>query len=233
MKKFFRSVVFGILLGFLAVFFLKAESVETINLGVLYGVVVVFERALTEFIKAYIREEPQDKYKIPSTVHMLGRVVEGRGKRLLTGLVFGLGSVLLTLLVFSIGQKTSLGRLFGGMVFGLAGGLLVAVGGCLKDAPIEGFDVLKFMRSPVISAFAGILLSHLSGSYGVVLLSSIGVERMVTELYKSFFRPASPGKFKSEKPVYETWLQRRRIFVIPYAVSWLAFLVFFAFSLRL
>jgi len=75
-KSFLRSLVFGVLLTFFAVFFLKWEGITAINLGVLYAMVMLLERALTEGIKAYLREESQDKYKIPSRVHMLGRVVE-------------------------------------------------------------------------------------------------------------------------------------------------------------
>jgi len=153
-------------------------------------------------------------------------------ERTVTGFVFSLGFVLFTLFVFNTSGMIS-NVLLAGLLSGLTGGLLIAVGGCLKDAPIEGFNLLKFIRSPMIATIAGVLFSGYASSHGVLMLSAMGIERMITEFYKTFLEKTAPGKFKASKPVYVDWLKRRRILVFPYVLTWLAFLTFFAFNLSL
>lgn len=230
-KKFFRSVILGALLALFGMLFLRMEGVTTINLGVMWGFTMILERGFTEFIKAYIRDEPQDKYRIPSTVHVLGRVIKNKSKRLLTGLVFTLGFILFTLFVFSITSGSSSNKLVSGMLFGFIGGMLIALGGGLKDAPIEGFERIKFMRSPFIALIAGGFLSYFTENYGVIMLSSMGVERMVTEAYKSFLKAQGPGKFKSGRPTNREWIEKRRVLIIPYLITWLMLAVLFKFGI--
>ena len=69
---------------------------------------------------------------------------------------------------------------------GFIGGLLVAIGGALKDAPYEGFDAATFMRSPVIGSVWGVVLGTALPRVPpvVVGLSTIGLERVTIETMK-------------------------------------------------
>jgi len=73
-----------------------------------------------------------------------------------------------------------------GAVIGGLAGLAVAIGGAIKDAPYEGFEVKKFIRSPIIGAIAGaILYSKFPDLHPAVGFTSvIGIERIVVEMYK-------------------------------------------------
>lgn len=232
-RKFFRSILLGLLAAFMAKIFLATQGLHFINLGVMYGIIVVTERAVTELGKSYFRNELQDKYKIPSRAHFLGTVVKSNARRMLMGIGYTIAFILFTLGVFAIPTNVIQNRLFAGMLFGLVGGLLMALGGGLKDAPIEGFDAVKFMRSPVIGLAAGGVLSSLTNSYGAIMLAAMGIERMITEAYKTFVKKSTPGKFKASKPAYPIWIEKRKIFVIPYLTSWIVFLLAFAIGINL
>lgn len=80
---------------------------------------------------------------------------------------------------------------------GFVSGLLVALGGSIKDAPYEGFEVGKFIRSPIIGAVeAPILGKAFKEPHPVLLgLSTIACERITVETYK-LIRVQTPGKFK-------------------------------------
>jgi len=231
--KYLRSVALGVLVAFGGALFLRVEGVNTVNLGVMYAFAVILERAVTELMKGYIREEPQDKYRIPSTVHVLGRIIKNRRKRLFTGLAFTLAFIVFTTFMFGITGMGSSNRLVTGTLFGLTGGMLIALGGGLKDAPIEGFDRLKFMRSPCVAAAAGAFLSQYTSEYGLIMLASMGLERMVTEAYKSFVKTRAPGKFKAEKPADRMWIERRGVFAVPYIATWAAFILFLGHTIAL
>ncbi|MDD5110983.1 MAG: hypothetical protein PHG85_00390, partial [Candidatus Altiarchaeota archaeon] len=224
--------VFGAVLAPVGFFFLASLSVSQVSLGVLFAIAVLIERAVTELLKGYLRNEPQDKYKIPSTVHLLGRVVKGGGKRVILGALATAVFIALTLLMFSLDME-GLGRPAVGAVFGFLGGLLIAVGGGLKDAPIEGFDCGKFFRSPLVAMLSGLLLSFFAGNPGVLMLASMGGERMVTEAYKTFVKKSVPGKFRAAAPSYPDWTRRRMALVLPYAATWIVFALSLSSSIRL
>lgn len=69
---------------------------------------------------------------------------------------------------------------------GFVGGLLVALGGALKDAPYEGFDPATFWRSPVIGTVWGAVVgcAFPRASPYLVGLSTIGLERLTVEAMK-------------------------------------------------
>ena len=83
-----------------------------------------------------------------------------------------------------------------GALVGLASGLSVAIGGAIKDAPYEGFNLLKFLRSPIIGLVEGAVISKLITNVNPYLLyfSVIGTERITTETYK-LLRATKPMKF--------------------------------------
>ena len=79
---------------------------------------------------------------------------------------------------------------------GFASGLAVAAGGGYKDAPYEGFDSIKFFRSPIIGTAAGVVVGRILTREPLILfLVVIAIERMIVEAYK-VGRATMPGKFR-------------------------------------
>ena len=86
------------------------------------------------------------------------------------------------------------------IAIGAISGLLVAIGGAIKDAPYEGFNPTKFIRSPIIGAVeAPIIGAAFKNTHPALLgLATIAAERLTVESYK-LIRASSgsyvPGKF--------------------------------------
>lgn len=222
-QRFIRSVIVGLALGISLFFFLDFHQIIGTNLGVVFAVVVTLERIFTEFIKAFLREEKQDKYQIPSRLHILGKTVENKSLRLVLGILF-LGLVYLlfsmpTILRIDFGNP-QLNGLFWGFFAGLVGS---ASGGAWKDAPIEGFERIKFFRSPIASGIWGIIFSFFTNNMSLLLVASLGGERMLVELYKTFIVQKVPGKFKATKPAFPEWREKRKNLIIPYFMTWIVF----------
>ena len=88
---------------------------------------------------------------------------------------------------------------------GAFSGLLVAIGGAIKDAPYEGFSFTKFIRSPIIGAIeAPIIGKAFKDTHPVLLgMATIATERLTVETYKLISAQAGdyiPGKF-----IYGEW----------------------------
>lgn len=83
-----------------------------------------------------------------------------------------------------------------GAIVGFIAGLSVAIGGAIKDAPLEGFKPLTFMRSPVVGTLVGAIINTVreTKSTPVLYLADIGAERIVVESYK-VIRNQIPSKF--------------------------------------
>jgi len=58
------------------------------------------------------------------------------------------------------------------MVLGALSGLVVAICGAIKDAPYEGFNMMTFIRSPVIGALETQYLTRPSPTHPSPLFSS-------------------------------------------------------------
>ena len=83
---------------------------------------------------------------------------------------------------------------------GAVSGLLVAIGGAIKDAPYEGFSFTKFIRSPIIGAIeAPIIANTFKDTHPVLLgMTTIATERLTVETYKLISAQTGdyiPGKF--------------------------------------
>ena len=88
---------------------------------------------------------------------------------------------------------------------GAVSGLLVAIGGAIKDAPYEGFNLTKFIRSPIIGSIEAPVISTVFKDTHPVLLgmATIATERLTVETYKLLRAQAGdyvPGKF-----IYGEW----------------------------
>lgn len=82
------------------------------------------------------------------------------------------------------------------VAIGFFSGLLVAIGGAIKDAPYEGFELVRFVRSPIIGAIEAPIISKAFKEPHPVLLgmATIATERMTVETYK-LIRAKMPVKF--------------------------------------
>jgi len=81
-----------------------------------------------------------------------------------------------------------------GAKIGFLAGLAVALGGAIKDAPYEGFDLKTFLRSPIIGTIEGAMLYKKYENLPDVVgfFATIGFERLTVESYK-LLRAVSTG----------------------------------------
>jgi hypothetical protein len=78
------------------------------------------------------------------------------------------------------------------LLIGSIGGWISAFLGAWKDAPIEGFETLKFFRSPAARRSYAVLLSPFTTSYLAITMAALGYTIATLETYKTFFFPSKP-----------------------------------------
>jgi hypothetical protein len=223
-RKYARSPLLGLALGVLLHPLTGLEPRRPADLVVLFGVVYVIERALAEIYKTFLREEDQAKYFIPMQFHVLGRVVRHRGLRWLVGALYTAGLVGMVVGVAWL-ERTAPGghALATVLLVGSVGGWISAFGGAWKDAPSEGFQTLKFFRSPALAALFAAGLSTLTPNLLLITLAATGFTVATTETYKTFFFPSKPrGKFAGMPVRYPDTLRLRQRFVPVYVAIWAA-----------
>lgn len=188
---------------------------------VFFGLVYALERAAVEFFKTFVRVEDQSKYFIPMQFHVLGRVVHGSIHRLLIGA--GFVAVGAALLGVAIALRDSGASLLTIVLVGSLGGWFSALAGAWKDAPIEGFETLKFFRSPVVAAAYAGLLWRFTSDPAAIALAATGLTVATLETYKTFFFPSRPrGKFAGKPVLFPAMLRRRNVAVPLYVSIWVA-----------
>lgn len=199
------------------------DLAEPAGLVVFFGLVYVLERGTVEFYKGFVREEDQSKYFIPMQFAVLGKPLQSRRKRLLVGAVYAaaVGGVLFGV-VLAERLRTGIPPLLLVALLGSVGGWVSAFGGAWKDAPVEGFELFKFFRSPLVAAAFAVLLAHLTSSLLLVTLAALGYTIATIETYKTFFFPSRPrGKFAGKPVLHPQMLRKRRRFVPVYALIWM------------
>ena len=233
-RRFARSIVVGALVAVAlqAAFALGIPAPTA--LVVLFGLAYAGERGAVETWKTFVREEDQSKYFIPMQLSLRGVPIASRATRLAAGVAYvavvALGLVLLALL--DRGRAGPLEAARTGLVGG-AVGLLIAIGGAWKDAPKEGFQPVKFLRSPAMTVCLALVLSALTERYLFAAVAAIGFERATVETWKTFGRPDTPrGKFAGKPIMHPDMLVRRRRFVPAYVGIWVAVLASGALALR-
>ncbi len=220
--KYARSMVLGVLLGIVVFVIWGLDPTRAADLVVLFGVTYVLERGLAELYKTFLREEDQSKYFIPMQFAVFGKVVRSRGARLLAGA--GYLAVMLALVAFVAWVDRAPGppSLAAVLLAGGLGGWFSAFGGAWKDAPAEGFQILKFFRSPAIASLYALGLSFLTDNLVLITLAATGYTVATTETYKTFFFPSKPrGKFAGMPVHHPDMLRRRQHFVPLYVAIWL------------
>ena len=211
--RFFRSIVIGAICGVIIQLVLKLDLPRPGAMLVLFGLAYAAERGIIETWKTFFRDEDQSKYAIPMQFQLRGKPLKTKGARLAVG--FGYIGILalagLLISRFDVGGGTLLRAAIAGFMVGC----VIAVGGAWKDAPIEGFDPLKFFRSPIITTVFASALFPLSGSVLLSAAACIGYERMTSENWKTFFFPSKPrGKF-ADKPITNPEMLTRRYRFVP------------------
>lgn len=229
--KYLRSTIVAALVGLALQALVGFDLTRWSAIAVLFGCVYVVERALTEFYKTFLRVEDQSKYFIPMQFSVFGEVVQSRAVQLAVGAAYALAVLLIGYGAWVFERRgPDLPGLLVVVTFGAVGGWISAFGGAWKDAPKEGFQTLKFFRSPLLAAAWAWLLAHFTGSYLLLAMAALGYTIATTETYKTFFFPSKPrGKFAGMPVTHPDMLTRRHRFVPLYAAVWL--LVIAAFVL--
>jgi hypothetical protein len=231
--RYFRSAIVGAVMGAIAYLVARPDLRTPAALVGFFGVTYVLERGAIECWKTFLRTEDQSKYFIPMQFAVFGRVIHSQAARLLIGAVITAAVILAFLAVHWMAGS---GRLAGSVPAVLAvasiGGWISAFLGAWKDAPIEGFQPLKFVRSPLWAAGYGGVLALFTTSPLVMLMAALGYTIATLETYKTFFFPSKPrGKFAGKPILFPEILVRRQWFVPVYAAIWLLILTGFVLAL--
>jgi len=232
-RRYSRSIIVGAAVGLLLERWTALDLTTGAGLVVLFGMAYVAERTAVEIWKTFFREEDQSKYFIPMQFSMFGTPVKSRPVRWAVGAaclaIVGLVVVALDRLQYA---ALPLPRLAVALLVGSIGGWLTAVGGAWKDAPKEGFEPLKFFRSPLMTLAYAAILYPLTDRYLYLAMASLGFERATVETYKTFFFPNKPrGKFAGKPVTHPEMLRRRVPFAYLYAAIWLGVLASYATAL--
>jgi len=191
----------------------------------LFGLTYVIERGIVEFYKTFLRDEDQSKYAIPMQLSVRGTVVTDRRTRLLAGAAYAVGILLVVWFVDAIGSQGA-GGLTVVLVVGSLGGWISAFGGAWKDAPVEGFQPFKFVRSPLVALGYALVLASLTTDPVYAAFGALGYTVATLETYKTFFKPDVPrGKFAGKDVQFPEWLERRYRFVPLYVAIWAGIVV--------
>lgn len=232
-RKYFRSIILSGLLSVVIWFITQIDVSKAYNIFVLFGFTYGIERAILEFYKTFLRNEDQSKYFIPMQFHVQGKIVENRNRRLLIGAAYLIGVFIVFGFIYYLDRSNAnLPWWVVVFVIGSAGGWISAFGGAWKDAPIEGFELFKFFRSPAITASYAFLLSLFTDNYLYISVGALGYTVATIETYKTFFFPSKPrGKFAGKEINYPEMLQRRQRFVPLYISIWLAIILTFIIAI--
>jgi len=218
--RFFRSILVGCAAGAALAYAGIAGTLTIDNYGVFAFAIVAIERVVGEAYKGFFRKGAHGEYFI-----LLRRMHVPEGvyvMKLLLGAGFVIGSYwLFRLLAFWLKGLTAGPQpvWLAGLIVGIAGGLLVAVGGALKDSQFEGFIPLKFMRSPVVGALTGLIFVHFSKTWFLVALATVGGERVGVELYKTFLKRQVRGMHAGKPILFPAWYARRWAFALSYGLA--------------
>jgi hypothetical protein len=100
-------------------------------------------------------------------------------------------------------------------------GWISAFLGAWKDAPVEGFQPLKFVRSPLWAGFWGLLVAHFNHSILVVMMAGLGYTIFTLETYKTFFFPSKPAASLPASDPVSGHAAAPQHFVPLYAAIWM------------
>lgn len=211
-RTFPRSIWFHAVI-FLPLWLLPPFRERFLALGLVqtFFAVMGIERFLAEIYKGFFRTEDQVKYFVPSRITFFGRYVASDLLR------YGAGAVIVAAVFAVLLVQVEVERFWGYVAVAYLAGLVVALGGAYKDAPFEGFKVLKFQRSAVVLAVCSPLFYLLADpkapvSLGLLVCIYGGFERFAVEYYKTYIQRNMSGKFRPDLPRIQEWIDRREPF---------------------
>ena len=198
--KFLRSVLLGVAVAMPVGLLLGKAGTDALLVAV--GVTYASERLLTEWWKAIVRNDDQRAYTIPMRLAVHGHTVEAPRVRYAVGLAVALG--LLAAVAGTTWAQAHAPELPAAVLVALAGssGWLTAFGGAWKDAPVEGFQLAKFFRSPVVATTWACVLLSFTDRLAVLAVASGGLSVATIETYKTFLAGGAPGKFGDKQVRY-------------------------------
>jgi hypothetical protein len=205
-RSFVRSLVFsaGVFVALCASEPVRAHVVQ-LPLVLVFFLVMGLERLAIEIYKPCFRREDQSKYLIPQDFSFGGMHVARSGSRCAIGVVLtgiAIGIVMLGPTIASYPQH---------LLVAAATGLAICIGGAGKDAPFEGFQPRKFLRSAIVLVLASPVIYALGPApLGLLVFIYGGLERLLVESYKTYFTPTMPGKFLRGSPVIDHAFLRYR-----------------------
>ena len=225
-RRYKRSVIAGMVIAPLIELIVPRTWTSAGDMVLLFGVAYACERGATEFYKVFIRNEDQTKYFIPMQFHVFGKVTPPGPFRTVAAIGYAAVFTVVGFVVFrteSAGPTAPRWLMFG--IIGSSIGWLVAMAGAFKDAPIEGFEWLKFFRSPLIAGIWAALLSRFTSSYLLAAIGGAGFSVATIETYKTFFFPNRPrGKFAGKPVEFPEHLVTRQRFIPLYTGIWIVVL---------
>jgi len=156
-----------------------------------------------------------------------GNVVKSRTLRLSAGSGYLVGVLGVAYLVYFLQQSGAISNNWVAvLIMGSFGGWISAFGGAWKDAPKEGFETLKFFRSPSMALGYAIMLANFTDNYLYICFGGLGFTIATIETYKTFFFPSRPrGKFSGKEIQFPEWLNKRQYFVPLYITIWVAVII--------
>ncbi|MEE2658643.1 MAG: hypothetical protein VX733_09085 [Candidatus Latescibacterota bacterium] len=188
------------------------------------------ERFLAEIYKGFFRTEDQDKYFVPSRITLFGRHVASDLLR------YAVGAVIVSTVFAVMLIEVPITGFWWFALIAYSTGLLVSLGGAYKDAPFEGFQLLKFQRSGVVLAVLSPLFYFLNDSaapisVGFLVYMNGGLERFVIEYYKTYIQRNMSGKFRPDLERIQRHLDTRERFHYVALVILAALVVVHAYEL--
>lgn len=231
-STFSRSIVIGAAAAAVIHWWLQLDLTRASAIALLFGLAYAVERGIVETWKTFVRDEDQSKYFIPMQFSIRGQPVRDARARFAAGLGYVAVVTACLATIATLGEWIGPVNTQRAALVGLIVGTIIAIGGGWKDAPKEGFDLVKFFRSPAMTVAFAIALSRLTSDYLLIAAASIGFERATAETYKTFFFPSKPrGKFAGKPVLHPEMLTRRRRFVPVYAAITCTILALFGTAL--
>jgi hypothetical protein len=195
-RSFWRSLGFSlaILVVLFAIGPLRAE-IEQLQLVEVFFLVMGLERIAIEIYKPCFRREDQAKYLIPQDFSFFGVHLASPASRAAIGLALIAGTLGVA------GLATEIGSAAEHLLVATLTGLVICIGGAGKDAPYEGFQPRKFLRSAIVLAVVSPAFYALGTRPLGLLIFMYG--GLIVEAYKTYFTPHPPGKFRRDLPIID------------------------------
>ena len=185
--RFVGSVVVGTVAAMALQSALRLTLPQPAALMLLFGLAYGAHRGIYQSGKIFTRPRDESELFIPNMFSSGSVSVTSRSARVAASIcyVIAVGFFLAALAQLdrnASGPPTLAKSAFAGLV----AGLIVATGGAWRDAPAEGFQTMRFIRSPSMTIPLALLLSLLTQSYLCLAIAAIGYERAAVETWKVF-----------------------------------------------